>query len=166
MRAVLTSEPGDLVIPAPVTAEVAYLLRTRSGPAAARAFLADLASAAFLVESLTVEEHGLALETADRFRDLDVGLADLSIVVLAHRLKKNRVLTFDLGHFTVCDPCRAACFGCCRSPDPTLAGSSMPPSPAWIAPRDGSTCTHRSRGATRGMARTASGYQYSFLIVK
>jgi len=101
VRDVLMAEPGDLVIPAPVTAEVDYLLRTRSGPAAARAFLADLASAAFLVESLTTEEHGLALETADRYQDLDVGLADLSIVVLAHRLKTNRVLTFDLKHFRV-----------------------------------------------------------------
>ena len=110
MRDVLTSEPGDLVIPAPVTAEVDYLLRTRSGPAAARAFLADLASAAFLVESLTVEEHGLALETADRYRDLDVGLADLSIVVLAHRLKTRRLLTFDLRHFSVLRPVSGGAF--------------------------------------------------------
>ena len=95
----LLTEPGDLVIPAPVTAEVDYLLRRRSGSAAARAFLADLAAAALLVESLTVEEHGLALETGDRYSDLDVGLADLSIVVLAHRLKTDRVLTFDHRHF-------------------------------------------------------------------
>ena len=93
------AEPGDLVVPAPVTAEIDYLLRQRSGRAAARAFLVDLASGAFLVESLTVEEHGLALETGDRYRDLDVGLADLSVVVLAHRLKTDRVLTFDLRHF-------------------------------------------------------------------
>ena len=99
VRKVLLAEPGDLVIPAPVTAEIDYLLRRRSGSPAARAFLADLASAAFLVESLTVEEHGLALETGDRYGDLEVGLADLSIVVLAHRLKTDRVLTFDYRHF-------------------------------------------------------------------
>ena len=93
-----------------MTAEVDYQLRTRSGPAAARAFLADLASAVFLVESLTVEEHGLALGTADRFSTLEVGLADLSIVVLAHRLKTNRVLTFDLKHFNVLRPLSGGVF--------------------------------------------------------
>jgi predicted nucleic acid-binding protein len=110
VRDVLVSEPGDLVIPAPITGEVDYMLRIRAGTAAARAFLADLASAAFLVEGMTVDEHGLALETGDRYPDLDVGLADLSIVVLAHRLKTNRVLTFDLRHFSALRPVAGGAF--------------------------------------------------------
>lgn len=89
------------MIPAPVTAEVDYLLTRRGGQAAARAFLVDLASATYLVENLTPEEHGLALDTWDKYRDLEVGLADLSIVVLAHRLRTNRIMTFDRRHFDV-----------------------------------------------------------------
>ena len=107
---VLKHEHGDLVIPAPVTAEIDYLLRQRAGPVAARAFLADLGSATFLVESLSVEEHGIALEIGDRYPKLDVGLADLSIVVLAHRLGVNRILTFDERHFRALRPVAGGSF--------------------------------------------------------
>jgi predicted nucleic acid-binding protein len=104
VRAILESEPGDLVIPAPITAEADYLLRRRGGRAAARAFLHDLASAVFLVESLTVEEHGLALELDERYPKLDPGLADLSIVILAHRIGTSRLLTFDERDFRTLRP--------------------------------------------------------------
>lgn len=41
---VLRSERGGLFVPAPVTAEIDYLLGPRLGPAARRAFLEDLAA--------------------------------------------------------------------------------------------------------------------------
>ncbi len=44
VEAALRDEPGDLVIPAPVCAEVDYLLGTRLGRAARVAFLDDLAA--------------------------------------------------------------------------------------------------------------------------
>jgi len=83
------------VIPAPVTAEVDYLLRERGGTRARRAFLEDLAEGRFHIEGLTKEEHGLALTLHDRYADLDLGLADLSVMVLAHRHRTHRILTFD-----------------------------------------------------------------------
>ncbi len=95
VRDVLQSEAGQLVIPAPVTAEVDYLVRQRGGPEAGRRFLEDLAMGRLQVESLSVEEHGLALALHDRYRDLDLGLADLSVAVLAHRHRTRRILTFD-----------------------------------------------------------------------
>ena len=110
VRAILEAEPGDLVIPAPVTAEVDYLLRRRGGRNAARAFLRDLASAVFLVEGLTVEEHGLALALDERYPRLDAGLADLSIVILAHRLGTRRILTFDERDFRTLKPLAGGTF--------------------------------------------------------
>jgi hypothetical protein len=44
---ILRDEPGHLVLPAPVTAEVDYLLHTRGGPSARRRFLQDLADGRF-----------------------------------------------------------------------------------------------------------------------
>jgi predicted nucleic acid-binding protein len=41
---ILRSERGSLFVPAPVTAEIDYLLGQRFGPAARRAFLDDLAA--------------------------------------------------------------------------------------------------------------------------
>lgn len=86
-------------MPAPVTAEVDYLLRTRLGRSAAKAFLTDVAEGRFEVVGLSVDDHRLALEIDGRYADLGLGLADLSVIVLAHRFGTHRLLTFDQRHF-------------------------------------------------------------------
>ena len=95
----LESESGDLVVPAPVSAEIDHLLRSRSGRDAARRFVRDIADGRLQVEGLRREEHGIVLDLDGRYDDLDVGLADLSVVVLAHRFRTRRLLTFDEHHF-------------------------------------------------------------------
>lgn len=91
----LTRTPDDLVVPAPVTAEVDHLLGRRVGTAARRAFLADLAAGRFVVGCLSADEHRLAREVDERYGDLALGFADASLVVLAARFDTRRLLTFD-----------------------------------------------------------------------
>ena len=110
VRRFLEAEIGPLVIPAPVTAEVDYLVRQRGGAAAGRRFLEDLATGRFRVEGLTQEEHGLALALHDRYADLNLGLADLSVIVLAHRFRTQRLLTFDERDFRSVTPLRGGTF--------------------------------------------------------
>lgn len=47
VRRVLTTESGPLILPAPVTTEVDYLLRKLGGAQAARRVLADIAAGTF-----------------------------------------------------------------------------------------------------------------------
>lgn len=95
----LRDEPAPLIMPAQVSAEIDYFVHRRFGRAARRAFLTDLAQGRFQVACLEPHEYGLVLGYDDRYADLDVGLADLSVVVLAHRFKTRRILTFDERHF-------------------------------------------------------------------
>jgi uncharacterized protein len=108
----LRAEPGELVVPAPVSAEVDYLIRQRGNAQAARAFLRDVAAGRFLVEGLTPEEHATAARLDEQYADLELGLADASVVVLAKRFRTTRLLSFDErdfravaslggGHFTL-----------------------------------------------------------------
>ena len=106
----LESESGDLVVPAPVSAEIDYLLRRRGGRDAARRFLRDVADGRLQVEGLSTEEHGIVLDLDTRHDDLDVGLADLSVVVLAHRFRTRRLLTFDARHFGTLRPIAGGTF--------------------------------------------------------
>ena len=87
VEAALRSEPGDLVIPAPVCAEVDYLLGSRVGRAARVAFLDDLAAGRFTVPCLELDDYSVLAGLERKYADLDVGLADLAVVVLAGRLK-------------------------------------------------------------------------------
>jgi hypothetical protein len=58
---------------------------------------------------LAVMEAGdveVAMRVVEQYRDLGVGLADASIVVLAARYETNRILTLDERHFRVLRPRR------------------------------------------------------------
>ncbi|MEP7379534.1 MAG: VapC toxin family PIN domain ribonuclease [Chloroflexota bacterium] len=99
IEALLRDEPGELVIAAPVTAEVDNLLGQRLGRRARLAFLADLAAGRFTVACLDESDHAVVADLEKQYADLDVGLADLSTIVVAGRLGTNRVVTFDERHF-------------------------------------------------------------------
>lgn len=106
----LRAERGGLFIPAPVTAEIDYLLGRRFGPPARRAFLEDLAARRYESPGLDASDYEAALEVDRRYADLDLGLADLSVVVLARRLGTRRVLTFDQRHFRAIRPLQGGAF--------------------------------------------------------
>jgi predicted nucleic acid-binding protein len=104
IETLLQQESGELVVPAPVTAEVDYLLGRRLGRRARLAFLDDLAAGRFIVGCLEDDDHGIVLDLERRYADLDVGLADLSVVVLAERWSTRRLLTFDDRRFRALRP--------------------------------------------------------------
>jgi predicted nucleic acid-binding protein len=106
----LRREPGSLVLPAPVTAEIDYLLARRGGSGARRAFFADLAAARYSVECLRPEEYRTLAELERTYDDLAPGLADLSIVLLADRHGTRRVATFDERHFRALLPLSGGAF--------------------------------------------------------
>ena len=106
----LEGEPGALVVPAPTTAEIDYMLGRRFGHAARRAFLADLAAGRFAVAPVEREDHVAILEIEARYLDLELGLADCALVVLAARYETTRLLTFDERHFRAVTPLRGDAF--------------------------------------------------------
>lgn len=106
----LRAERGRLFIPSPVTAEIDYLLGRRSGAPARRAFLEDLAARRYESPALDARDHETALELDRRYADLDLGLADLSVAVLAQKLGTRRILTFDQRHFRALRPLQGGAF--------------------------------------------------------
>jgi uncharacterized protein len=102
--AVIHDEPGSLVIPAPTTAEIDYVVGQRLGDPARRAFLADLAAGRFTVANLEREDYATVANLDARYADLGLDLADCALVVLAHRHETTRLLTFDERHFRAVTP--------------------------------------------------------------
>lgn len=106
----LQSDRGGLFIPAPVTAEIDYLLGHRFGSHARRAFLQDLAARRYESPGLDSHDYEAALELDGRYADLKLGLADLSVAVLARKLGTRRILTFDQRHFRAVRPLQGGSF--------------------------------------------------------
>jgi uncharacterized protein len=101
---ILEREREALVIPAPTTAEIDYLLGSRFGPAARWAFLADLAAGRFVAPALERQDYATILDLEARYADLELGLADCALIVHAASRRTTRVLTFDERHFRVVTP--------------------------------------------------------------
>lgn len=103
-------EEGSLVLPAPVAAEVDYLLGVRFGEAARRAFLSDLAAQRYEVGCLEPGDYRTVADLDARYADLGLGLADCSVVVLAERHRTRRLLSFDERHFRSVAPLQGGSF--------------------------------------------------------
>jgi uncharacterized protein len=106
----LRTVDGPLVIPAPVTAEVDYLLGRRLGHGPRRSFIADIAAGRFTVACLEREDYAAIGDLDARYADLELGLADCALVVLARRYKTTRLVSFDERHFRTVRPLQGGAF--------------------------------------------------------
>jgi uncharacterized protein len=97
------------VVSAFTAVEADYLILTRLGVDAELRFLEDL-SGAYLVDSLDAEGIDSARGVCKRYRDLEVGLADASIVVLSRKWNTRAVATFDGRHFRALAPLQGGSF--------------------------------------------------------
>jgi len=99
--AALHGAPAPWLLSPFVLAELDYLLASRVGQAAERALLGEVGRGVFRLESFDAEDVGAAERLIARHADLDIDLADASLVVLAHRYAIREILTLDERHFRV-----------------------------------------------------------------
>jgi len=85
---VMRAEPGGLIIPSPVTAEIDYLLGQRFGRTARGAFLRDLAAGRFIVACPDHEDY----------------------TKIADRYETDRMVSFDERHFRAVTPLAGGSF--------------------------------------------------------
>jgi predicted nucleic acid-binding protein len=106
----LRAERGVLVTSQVVAAEADYLILRRLGVDVELAFLDDLAAGTYVVDSLARADLAVARDVAGRYRDLELGLADASLVVLAARWETRRILTLDERAFRAVTPLQGGAF--------------------------------------------------------
>lgn len=94
----------QMVLPAPIVAEVGYLLGTRAGAQVEANFLRALSGGDFVPVELTTADYARMAELVEQYADLPLGTSDASVIVLAERLDIDEVATLDHRHFTVVRP--------------------------------------------------------------
>ena len=82
-----------------VLAELDYLLATRVGRAAELSLLNEVADGAYQLEPFSGEDVEQARERVTKYENVDLGLADASIIVLADRHNVSDLLSLDERHF-------------------------------------------------------------------
>jgi len=82
-----------------VLAELDYLLATRVSRTAEQALLGQVADGVYQLESFDAGDIARANEILDEYADLELGLADASLIVLSERHDLVDLLTLDERHF-------------------------------------------------------------------
>jgi predicted nucleic acid-binding protein len=101
-RHYIESIRDTLLAPVTILPEVAYLLHTRIGPRAERAFVRALADGELAVENLSRRDW---LRSEELMGDYDeIGLVDATVVAIAERLKLTTIATTDRRHFAMVQP--------------------------------------------------------------
>ncbi len=106
----LRAAQAPLLLSPFVLAELDYLLATRVGLQAALALLGEVARGAYQLATFSADDVAAASEVIERYRSLEFGLADASIVVLAERHGITDVLTLDERHFRAITPATGEAF--------------------------------------------------------
>jgi len=107
--ATLEEWPGELVVSAFTAAEADHLVLTRLGIDAELALIDDFAIT-YVVETPAPAGLKRARDVCARYRDLELGLADASIVVLAEQWSTRTIATFDQRHFRAVLPLQGGAF--------------------------------------------------------
>jgi uncharacterized protein len=94
----------DLVVPTCVLVEVDYWAHKLLGEDTWSVFVEDVASGAYRLEPLSLNDLQRAAELEREYPDLDLGLVDASVIALCERLGETKVATLDRRDFSVVRP--------------------------------------------------------------
>ena len=97
--AALRGADAPLLLSPLVLAELDYLLATKVSPQASAAVLDQVAMGAYRLEPMAADDIARASEVIRQYRDLQLGLAGASLVILAERYDTLNLLTLDERHF-------------------------------------------------------------------
>ena len=109
-RRLLETHPGPLLVPMLVITEVTFLLRKRLGAELEIRFLGDLAQGTLIVERVVAGDWLRIAELVSKYRDLQLGTVDASIVAAAERLGTTTIATLDRRDFGVMRPAHVSAF--------------------------------------------------------
>jgi predicted nucleic acid-binding protein len=98
VAALVASSPPRYLSPF-VLAELDHLVATRVGHQAQIALLNEVVRGAYQLEAFSTEDVSHARRIMERYADLQIGLADASVVVLANRHRTVDLLCTDERHF-------------------------------------------------------------------
>lgn len=102
-HATLEGYAGPLLLSPLILAETDYLVSVRLGHAAERAFLTEVTDRIYRLATFDDEDMESAVELVNTYTDMEIGIADASVAVLAGHYRTVDLLCVD-GHFRAIRP--------------------------------------------------------------
>lgn len=102
--------PDELIVPAPVLPETAWLIQARLGDHAEQLFVASVANGDVTVAALDRQDYQRCADLLDTYATLALGLVDASLVAVAERLAITTIATLDHRDLRVVRPAHCDAF--------------------------------------------------------
>lgn len=99
-----------ILVPAPVVAEVGYLLQRIAGPLVEADFLRSIVSRTVTIVDLQLADYARMADLVQTYADFPLGTTDASVIAVAERLGATEVATLDHRHFRAVRPRHVASF--------------------------------------------------------
>jgi predicted nucleic acid-binding protein len=93
-----------ILVPAPVVAEVGYLLGRAGGGKIEAAFLRSIVQEALTIVDLELADYERMAELVETYADFPLGTTDAAVVAVAERLRITEIATLDRRHFHAVRP--------------------------------------------------------------
>lgn len=107
----LEHRPAEqLVLPAPVAAEAAWMIGSRLGPIIEAAFVASIADGEFALTELVTTDWARCAQLINQYADLDLGFVDAAVVAVGERLRITTVASIDRRDLLVVRPAHVDAF--------------------------------------------------------
>ncbi|MGL5826093.1 MAG: PIN domain-containing protein [Nocardioides sp.] len=87
------------MVPAPVVAEVGYLLGRTGGARVEAAFLRSIVEGVISVVDLTGDDYDHVADLVETYGDFSLGTTDSAVVAFAERFRISDMATLDRRHF-------------------------------------------------------------------
>ncbi|MGH3616228.1 MAG: type II toxin-antitoxin system VapC family toxin [Pseudonocardia sp.] len=99
-----------ILVPAPVVAEVGYLLSRTGGAKIEAAFLRSVVHRTITIVDLELADYARMAELVETYADFPLGTTDAAVVAVAERLGIVEIATLDRRHFHAVRPRHADSF--------------------------------------------------------
>lgn len=99
LRSAFEAHPDEWILPWAILPEVDYIVHTRLGAEAARAFRQDVAEGAFTIGWSGDADLRRAVELDQTYSDLSLGLVDSVVMAMAEQVGARAIATLDIRDF-------------------------------------------------------------------
>lgn len=99
-KKVFEAKKLELIIPSTVIPEICYLANKYLGLEAELKFLGSVVEGEIKVEEVNIKDYRSALMYMRKYKDINIGFVDATVIVVAERLKIYTLFSIDRRHFS------------------------------------------------------------------
>jgi predicted nucleic acid-binding protein len=116
-RRVLEEKKLEVILPSTTLPEICYLANKYLGVEAELRFLKSIVEGEIKVEEVSIKDYRSALKYMEKYRDINIGFVDATVIAVAERLSIYVLFSIDKRHFSRIKTKRGNLFTCCHRKD-------------------------------------------------